>query len=331
MEMDTSTDKKSPDLSASMTTVPEVSAYLQLLCVAMLIDNKNLENAVEASTELIEFVSKFKSRTMDDIGSRAFFFYSRAHELTNNLAVIRPRLLTAYRTAVLRHDPTGQAMLLNLLLRNYIHYKLYDQADKLVQRTDFPETRSNNQLARFMYFDGRIKAIQLDYTDAFESLQQAMRKAPQGTALGFRIIVQKFMFIVQMLTGDIPDRATFRQQYMEKALAPYLELTKSVRVGDLNLFKEVVEKYRHVFMRDETMSLITRLRQNVIKTGLRKINASYSRWGGKAHRGRRMMFKFLTDKFDWVVVGLCSSVSGFLWMISAHGLDWNQGSERKAL
>mmetsp|Transcript_20626 Transcript_20626/g.83730 ORF Transcript_20626/g.83730 Transcript_20626/m.83730 type:complete len:85 (-) Transcript_20626:1505-1759(-) len=84
-------------------------------------------------------------------------------------------------------------------------------------------------------------------------------------------------------------------------------------------------------MRDETMSLITRLRQNVIKTGLRKINASYSRWGGKAHRGRRMMFKFLTDKFDWVVVGLCSSVSGFLWMISAHGLDWNQGSERKAL
>mmetsp|Transcript_20627 Transcript_20627/g.83737 ORF Transcript_20627/g.83737 Transcript_20627/m.83737 type:complete len:88 (-) Transcript_20627:2435-2698(-) len=81
-----------------------------------------------------------------------------------------------------------------------------------------------------MYFDGRIKAIQLDYTDAFESLQQAMRKAPQGTALGFRIIVQKFMFIVQMLTGDIPDRATFRQQYMEKALAPYLELTKSVRV-----------------------------------------------------------------------------------------------------
>mmetsp|Transcript_20629 Transcript_20629/g.83745 ORF Transcript_20629/g.83745 Transcript_20629/m.83745 type:complete len:164 (-) Transcript_20629:2753-3244(-) len=134
MEMDTSTDKKSPDLSASMTTVPEVSAYLQLLCVAMLIDNKNLENAVEASTELIEFVSKFKSRTMDDIGSRAFFFYSRAHELTNNLAVIRPRLLTAYRTAVLRHDPTGQAMLLNLLLRNYIHYKLYDQADKLVGR-----------------------------------------------------------------------------------------------------------------------------------------------------------------------------------------------------
>jgi hypothetical protein len=28
---------------------------------------------------------------------------------------------------VLRHDATGQEVLLNLLLRNYLHYNLYDQ------------------------------------------------------------------------------------------------------------------------------------------------------------------------------------------------------------
>ena len=36
-------------------------------------------------------------------------------------------LLGLHCTAVLRHDETGQEVLLNLLLRNYLHYNLYDQ------------------------------------------------------------------------------------------------------------------------------------------------------------------------------------------------------------
>jgi hypothetical protein len=35
--------------------------------------------------------------------------------------------MAAHRTAVLRHDAVGQETLLNLLLRNYLHYNLYDQ------------------------------------------------------------------------------------------------------------------------------------------------------------------------------------------------------------
>jgi len=40
----------------------------------------------------------------------------------------RSALLALHRTAVLRHDEVGQETLLNLLLRNYLHYNLYDQA-----------------------------------------------------------------------------------------------------------------------------------------------------------------------------------------------------------
>ena len=40
----------------------------------------------------------------------------------------RSLLLALHRTAVLRHDEYGQETLLNLLLRNYLHYNLYDQA-----------------------------------------------------------------------------------------------------------------------------------------------------------------------------------------------------------
>lgn len=34
------------------------------------------------------------------------------------------------RTATLHHDEEGQAVLINLLLRNYLHYSLYDQVNR---------------------------------------------------------------------------------------------------------------------------------------------------------------------------------------------------------
>ena len=37
------------------------------------------------------------------------------------------QLLALHRTAVLQHDEYGQETLLNLLMRNYLHYSLYDQ------------------------------------------------------------------------------------------------------------------------------------------------------------------------------------------------------------
>jgi 26S proteasome regulatory subunit N3 len=59
------------------------------------------------------------------------------------------------RTATLRNDFEGQACLLNLLLRNYLHHNLYDQADKLVSKSTFPESVSNNEWARFMFYIGK--------------------------------------------------------------------------------------------------------------------------------------------------------------------------------
>ncbi|CAN1771154.1 26S proteasome non-ATPase regulatory subunit 3 homolog A, partial [Linum perenne] len=52
--------------------------------------------------------------------------------------------------------------LLNLLLRNYLHYNLYDQAEKL---------RSKAPFCRYLFYLGKIRTIQLEYTDAKESLK----------------------------------------------------------------------------------------------------------------------------------------------------------------
>lgn len=256
---------------------PEVHAYFHLLVVLALLDAKLVKDAVPVSTALVTSLAEFNRRTLDEMNARAFFYFARSLELAGRFSSIRGALLAAYRTATLHHDAPTQAVLLNLLLRNYIAYNLYDQADKLLSRTQFPETRSNNQLARYLYYTGRIKAIQLDYTEALWNLQQALRKAPQTSAIGFRTSTQKFMIIVQLLTGEVPAREIFRQPNMQRALRPYLSLTQAVRVGDMVKFKQVLEASADEFECDKTMSLIMRLRHNVIKTGLRMLSSSYSR------------------------------------------------------
>ncbi len=201
----------------------------------------------------------------------------RCYELTDELSCIKSFLHSRLRTATLRNDFEGQAVLLNCLLRVYLHYNLYEQASKLVSKSVFPEVASNNEWARFLYYLGRIKAIQLEYSEARKHLLQAIRKAPQHTALGFKQIVQKLAITVELLLGDIPDRALFREPTLRRTLVPYFQLTQAVRTGNLQRFNEVLENFGPKFQSDHTYTLIIRLRHNVIKTGIRMINLSYSR------------------------------------------------------
>ena len=116
-------------------------------------------------------------------------------------------------------------MLINCLLRNYLYYNLYDQAHKLVLKATFPETASNSEWARYLYYLGRIKAIQLDYSEAQKHLIQSLRKAPPS-AVGFRQTVEKLHVTVELLLGNIPERQMFLKPAHKEALAPYFELTK---------------------------------------------------------------------------------------------------------
>lgn len=68
-------------------------------------------------------------------------------------------LHTRLRTATLRHDADGQAVLLNLLLRNYLTFNLYDQAEKLVSKSIFPELANNNEWARYLYYTGGLLSV----------------------------------------------------------------------------------------------------------------------------------------------------------------------------
>nr|KYP44771.1 putative 26S proteasome non-ATPase regulatory subunit 3 [Cajanus cajan] len=273
MELDTATS--SVQTSAAKHLLPELEIYCYLLVLLFLIDQKQYDMAKACSSAGIR-LKGMNRRTVDVIASRLYFYYSYSYELTGDLAEIQGNLLALHRIATLRHDELGQETLLILLLRNYLHYNLYYQAEKLRSKAPRFEAHSNQQFCRYLFYLGKIRTIQLEYTDAKESLQQAARKAPSA-ARSFRILCNKWAVIVRLLLGEIPERTVFMQRGMDKALRPYFELTNAVRIGDLELFRNVAEKFDKTFSRDQTHNLIVRLRHNVIRTGLRNISISYSR------------------------------------------------------
>ncbi|KAL7586493.1 hypothetical protein Lser_V15G40128 [Lactuca serriola] len=273
MEVDTAS-------SATQGTVNhshEMEIYCYFLVVIFLIDQKKYTEAKACSSAGIASLKNSNRRTVDVLASRLYFYYSLSHELSNSLSEIRGNLLVLHRVARLHHDELGQERLLNLILHNYLHYNLYDQAEKFRSKAPPFEGHSNRQFCRYLFYLGKIRTIRLEYTDAKESLLQAARKAPVERSLGFRVQCNKWAIIVRLLLGEIPERTLFKQKGMKNALRPYFDLTNAVRIGDLDLLKTVAEKFSTTFTSDRTNNLIVRLRHNVIRNRLRHISIAYSR------------------------------------------------------
>ncbi|EFX00988.1 proteasome regulatory particle subunit [Grosmannia clavigera kw1407] len=275
-----------PSAASKKDAIPEIDIFLGILAQVYLFDSKQFQRGFDISRTLADRIHALNRRTLDSLSAKVYFYYSLFSEQLAPLPpspqspviAIRPALLAALRTAVLRKDVDTQAAVIVLLLRNYLSTSHIIQADLLVSHTKFPENAANNQVARFLYYLGRIRAIQLNYTEAHEHLTAATRKAPSSpSAVGFAQTATKLMLVVELLMGDIPERAIFRQPTIEHALHPYFLLVQAVRVGNLEDFETTIADHADTFRKDSTYTLILRLRQNVIKTGIRMMSLSYSR------------------------------------------------------
>ncbi|CCW60941.1 unnamed protein product [Phytomonas sp. EM1] len=186
-------------------------------------------------------------------------------------------LMTLYRALCVRHDELGMEILLNDLLALLTRTHQHEQAESLIATCDLTlPHHSNNQAARYYYYVGFTQALRLEYVAAHHSLQQALRKAPER-AHGFHIAATKLSLVVQLLLGEIPPRSDFLAKDMRECLSPYLQLTSCVRFGQLGRFMSILQQHKETFAHDRTYSLILRVRQHVIKTGLRRICQAYSR------------------------------------------------------
>jgi 26S proteasome regulatory subunit N3 len=120
----------------------------------------------------------------------------------------------------------------------------------------------------------------MNYSDSYTHLSSSFRKAPEKTGQGFKNLVNKYLILVQLLMGEIPDIKSLMKSNRVvdfEEFKPYLHLLKIVRQGNLDEFKKGMTIYEHNFKKDGTFNLVQRIRQVVIKAGLRKINISYSR------------------------------------------------------
>ncbi|KAI6183118.1 26S proteasome non-ATPase regulatory subunit 3 [Aphelenchoides bicaudatus] len=245
------------------TPVPELELYIHLLVLLHLTDEKNYELALVCAKNFIEYAEKYDKRLLDPFLAKGYFYLSLISEHTGRIETLPLILNSQLRFATLRRQYELQATLI--------------PSSSL--KCSFPETASNNNWARFFYYVGRIRALQLQYAEAAQFFQQSLQKAPQDSAIGFKQNVQKWIVVMSLLRGEIPERSIFRATVHRVTLLPYLNLTHGslfVLATLLSLTK-VLEKYSNAFEADETLTLIVRLRQNVIRTAIRQISLAYSR------------------------------------------------------
>lgn len=164
-----------------------------------------------------------------------------------------------------------------MILRCFIESKDFVGASEFINHTLFPESKMNNEFIKYLYYTAYIKAIELNYQEAFARVNQALRKAPEKSAKGFKLSAQKLAIVVEMLLGEVPNRNVFTEGELANFLYPYYELTRSLVKGDVQSFEGVLQKYKSVYEKDGLLILINRLTLNVIRAGLKKINLSYSK------------------------------------------------------
>ena len=253
----------------SKTLSVEADTFLSVLVCMTLVKERLYEVCQVTTQEALK--RPLENRCLFPYISKLYFYLALTQE---RLKTFDSRyFLQESRGACLRHDKYSKATLLNVLMRGLLLSGKVEQAQQLDSKTEFPKDALHAEMARHLYYQGRIKALQLSYSDAHSSLVQAMRKTPEKGAKGFKTEVQKLMVVVDLLMGEIPSKKLLLQ---DPLLKPYLDLVRVVRTGELDKFTLLLQLHNALFLRDQNLSLVTRLRHIVIKSGLRKINIAYS-------------------------------------------------------
>ena len=258
----------------------EIYAFIFMILLTNLIDYKNFEEALSSVQNLIKFFKTNESLTINTLKAKAYYYLTLITEKLNIQDQIISELQEAYRTACIEMDFISQVTLINCIIRYYLNNKNVEMARSFISKTKYIENISSYEDARYLFYIGKIEAIQMNYSDSYTHLSSAFRKAPEKTGLGFKNLVNKYLILVQLLMGEIPDiKSLMKSNNVRdfKEYEPYLLLLKIVRQGNLEEFKKGIEIYEWNFKRDGTFNLAQRIRQVVIKAGLRKINLSYSR------------------------------------------------------
>ena len=258
----------------------EIYAFIFMVLLTKLIDYRNYKEALDAVKSLISFFKSNESLTTNTLKAKAYYYLALITEKLNIQDEIINELQQAYRTACIEMDQISQVTLINCIIRYYLNNKNVEMARSFISKTKYTENISSYEDARYLFYIGKIEAIQMNYSDSYTHLSSSFRKAPEKTGEGFKNLVNKYLILVQLLMGEIPDIKSLMKSNRVvdfEEFKPYLLMLKIVRHGNLDEFKKGMTNFEFNFKKDGTLNLVQRIRQVVIKAGLRKINLSYSR------------------------------------------------------
>lgn len=78
-----------PKPAAPAEVDPEIEAFVSVLVLTWLIDQKRIDDARTLSERLVDQLATWNRRTLDPLSAKVYFFLSRSYELANRLADIR--------------------------------------------------------------------------------------------------------------------------------------------------------------------------------------------------------------------------------------------------
>ena len=137
--------------------------YLYILAVGYAMRTGKYTEAAEGAIRLVAMLENEDS-VLRGFLPRVYMMLSLCYEKLGTSAALRPQLVQAYGLASSKHDTQSQAVVLNLLLRNYIKAGLIESAEKFIKNANAVEKMSDsaisvNQQARFLYYWGECLAF----------------------------------------------------------------------------------------------------------------------------------------------------------------------------
>lgn len=60
-------------------------------------------------------------RTLDNLAAKAMYMIAVVYEKQGKLPEVRPFMFEVYKNCSLKHDSIGQATVMNIILRSYLH------------------------------------------------------------------------------------------------------------------------------------------------------------------------------------------------------------------
>lgn len=169
----------------------EFLLYNSLLVITVSIDRQEYQNTLGLIKHVLSFLSSLDYNfTINYLRAKVYYFYALVSEKLGQLGNIVDELQQLHKQAAVNLDENSQVVLINCILRYYIACDNYEAAANFITKTKFNSNINVYEEARHLYYNGRLDAVQLRYSDAYANLVSALRKAPENCGESFKVIVK---------------------------------------------------------------------------------------------------------------------------------------------